>query len=314
MTRVFICDDEPSYRALVRTVLPAVGRGYEIVGEAGDGQEAIDKAPALAPDVILLDIHMPGMGGMEALPHLRELLPNTKIVALTTTYLPHRERQFTELGGYAFIEKPKDVFALPDLLDAALEEGSPSSLDLVVHLHELSQSGRQDEALAYLHPEVEFVPLLSDRVYRGIEGYHEYVASLSPEERQGRSRAIKVMLGPDNRVVLLAMVSIQRTAESGEQFTETVPAGWVTEVRDQKVVSWRTFRDWEEARRAGGLSPGATPLAERNVSVWSFAVARVGQARAAVSAMIRESWPPCQASGDLPGSSTRSSAPGIAPA
>src|SRR5436305_5620761 len=111
MTRVFICDDEPSYRALVRTVLPAVG-GYEIVGEAGDGQEAIDRAPATRPDVILLDIHMPGMGGMEALPHLRELLPDTKVVALTTTYLPHRERQFTELGGYAFIEKPKDVFAL----------------------------------------------------------------------------------------------------------------------------------------------------------------------------------------------------------
>src|SRR4051794_8668137 len=100
VTRIFLCDDEPSYRALVRTVLPTTGR-YEVVGEASDGQEAIDHAPATNPDVILLDLHMPGMGGMEALPRLLELLPDARIVALTTTYLPHREREFTGLGGYA---------------------------------------------------------------------------------------------------------------------------------------------------------------------------------------------------------------------
>ena len=313
VTRVFICDDEPTYRALVRTVLPTTG-DYEIVGEAGDGQEAIDLAPAARPDVILLDLHMPGMGGMEALPHLCELLPDTKIIALTTTYLPHRERQFTSLGGYAFVEKPKDVFALPDLLAAALEEGSPSSLDLVAHVHDLSQSGRQEEAMGYLDSDVEFIPLRSEHVYRGIDAWRAYMESLPPEDREGRSRAIKLLLGPENKVILLAMVSFDRTGGDGRRYTETVPAGWVVEVRDQKIVSFHTFSSWEEARRAGGLGRGDVPLAERNVSVWNFAVGLVAQARAATRSMIRESWPPCQASGDLPGSSTASSAPGIAPA
>jgi two-component system nitrate/nitrite response regulator NarL len=313
VTRIFICDDEPSYRALVRTVLPAMG-DYEIVGEAADGQEAIELAPALDPEVILLDLHMPGMGGMEALPRLRELLPDARIIALTTTYLPHREQQFTSLGGYAFMEKPKDVFALPDLLEAALEEGAPSSLDLVGRLHEMGQQGRHDEALSYLHPDVEFVPLLSQKVYRGVDAWLKYYASLSADDREGRSRAIKLMLAPDNKVVLLAMVSFERTGPDGRRFTESVPAGWVLEVRDQKVISFHTFRSWDEARRAAGLGPGVAPLAERNVSVWNFLVGGLAQARSAVWAMIRDSWPPCQASGDLPGSSTKSSAPGIAAA
>lgn len=313
VTRVFICDDEPTYRALVRTVLPANGR-YEIVGEAGDGQECIDCAPGTRPDVILLDLHMPGMGGMEALPRLRELLPDTKIVALTTTYLPHREKQFTALGGHAFLEKPKDVFALADLLETALQEGSPSALDLVAHVHELSQSGSEEEMLGHIDPDVEFVPWGSERTYRGIDALVAYNHGLPAEEREATSRAIRLMLAPDGRVVLLAMVSIPRAGGDGRPYTESVPAAWVVEVRDHRIVSFRTFAGWEDARRAAGLGGDVAPLAERNVSLWSFAVGRLAQARSAARAMIFDSWPPCHASGDFPGSSTRSSAPGIAPA
>ena len=80
--RLFICDDNEQYRTLARMVLEMAG--HEIVGEAGDGEEALEQAPATDPDVLLLDLNMPKMGGFEALPHLRELLPASKILILTT--------------------------------------------------------------------------------------------------------------------------------------------------------------------------------------------------------------------------------------
>src|SRR3954453_22669245 len=102
MPRVFHADDEPTYRSLVRVVLSEADADYEFVGEATDGAEAIELAPAARPDLILLDIHMPGMNGLEALPRLRELLPDAKIVALSTgwghSFAPH----FRTLGGDAF--------------------------------------------------------------------------------------------------------------------------------------------------------------------------------------------------------------------
>lgn len=55
MPRVFHCDDEPNYRSLVRVVLTGTDAGYELVGEASDGREALDIAPALAPDIVLLE-------------------------------------------------------------------------------------------------------------------------------------------------------------------------------------------------------------------------------------------------------------------
>jgi CheY-like chemotaxis protein len=125
--RLFLCDDNAEYRELARLVL---GRaGHEIVGEAGDGAEAIERAPQCAPDVVLLDLNMPNVDGFEALPRLRTVLgPDTAIVILTTGQAP-RERQLSLDGGAdGFIVKPERVFALDGELRAALaQRGRPNS-------------------------------------------------------------------------------------------------------------------------------------------------------------------------------------------
>ena len=83
-TRILIVDDN----AVVRSGLSSIIAGEDkmhIIGEAADGNEAITKAAALQPDVILLDILMPRCTGLEALPVIREKAPNSKILMLTVS-------------------------------------------------------------------------------------------------------------------------------------------------------------------------------------------------------------------------------------
>ena len=81
--RILLVDDHP----LTRSALSALLRqnGFEVAGEATDGSEAIEAARRLEPDLILLDLSMPGLDGLEALPHLREAAPDCEVVVLTAT-------------------------------------------------------------------------------------------------------------------------------------------------------------------------------------------------------------------------------------
>lgn len=116
--KLFICDDNEQYRALIKMVLELAG--HEIVGEAGDGDEVLAQAPTAEPDVVLLDLNMPRMSGFEVLPHLRERLPATKILILTTGQAPQERQRALEAGADGFIVKPARVFSLDDEIQAAL--------------------------------------------------------------------------------------------------------------------------------------------------------------------------------------------------
>jgi two-component system secretion response regulator SsrB len=116
--RLFLCDDNAQYRQLARLALEKAG--HEIAGEAGNGEEALDRAPAAAPDIVLLDLNMPVMNGVDALPRLRATLPRTRIVVLTTGQGPDERRRALEAGADAFIVKPDHIFTLGDELRAAL--------------------------------------------------------------------------------------------------------------------------------------------------------------------------------------------------
>ncbi|MDE2371360.1 MAG: response regulator transcription factor [Burkholderiales bacterium] len=75
------------------------------VGEAGDGAEAVRAAPALAPDVVLMDLGMPKMDGFEAMTHLRPLLPRTRFVVITGGLDPSEVRRAVSAGADAFVVK-----------------------------------------------------------------------------------------------------------------------------------------------------------------------------------------------------------------
>jgi DNA-binding NarL/FixJ family response regulator len=82
--RVLVVDDHTVVRKGLCALLSAEKYGIEVVGEAANGHEAIQKARLLQPQVILLDLAMPGMGGLEAIPILQEETPEARILILTS--------------------------------------------------------------------------------------------------------------------------------------------------------------------------------------------------------------------------------------
>jgi DNA-binding NarL/FixJ family response regulator len=81
--RVLVADDHPLFRDGIASLLEAAG--FEVIGQVGDGQAAIDAAQRLQPDLVLLDITMPETSGLEALRQIRTLLPDIKVVMLTVS-------------------------------------------------------------------------------------------------------------------------------------------------------------------------------------------------------------------------------------
>jgi len=79
--RVLLVDDHDLFRAGLRNLLEE--EGLEVVGEAATGIEAVEKVRDLTPDVVVMDLNMPGMGGVEATRHIAEVSPLTRVVVLT---------------------------------------------------------------------------------------------------------------------------------------------------------------------------------------------------------------------------------------
>lgn len=98
--RVLIADDQPLMRAGFRAVLEAAG-DIEVVAEAGSGEEAVRAAAEHAPDVILMDIRMPGMNGIEA----TRLLPRQRVLILTTFGLDEYIIDALRAGASGFMLK-----------------------------------------------------------------------------------------------------------------------------------------------------------------------------------------------------------------
>jgi len=81
--RILLVDDHPITREALAALLEQ--HDFSVVGQAGDGEEAIELARTLLPQIVLLDLAMPGMGGLEALPKIRDAAPECEVVVLTAS-------------------------------------------------------------------------------------------------------------------------------------------------------------------------------------------------------------------------------------
>jgi len=115
--RVLVVDDDRTYRQMLR-ILVETEPGYRVVGEAADGREAIALARSLIPDVILLDLSMPGMGGLEALPLLLAVVPTARVVVLSSLEPAYLMEVAGGQGAAAFCTKVD----APDTLLHTLEQ------------------------------------------------------------------------------------------------------------------------------------------------------------------------------------------------
>ena len=111
--RTLVVDDDQDHRSLLVAVLEASG-GFEVVGEAADGREAIEQAERHRPELVLLDLNMPGVTGGEALPVLRLAHPESRIVVLTAMLLPGEQEELLANGATCCVLKatrPADLVA-----------------------------------------------------------------------------------------------------------------------------------------------------------------------------------------------------------
>jgi DNA-binding NarL/FixJ family response regulator len=142
-TRVIIADDHPLFRAGVRERLEQLDSGIEVVGEASDGHEAYELAGRLRPDVVLLDIAMPGLNGIEATRKIKAEWPEIGILILTLYDDEQYIYALVDAGAAGYLLKTTEGLQLADAVHR-IRQGeavlSPAITRKV--LRRMSQSGR----------------------------------------------------------------------------------------------------------------------------------------------------------------------------
>ena len=102
--RVLVVDDVADLRGLFKLLLETDGR-FEVVGEAGDGEEAIEQAARLTPDVVVLDVAMPRMDGISAIPLIHQASPGVRILVLSGFENARVAEQAIDSCATAFLSK-----------------------------------------------------------------------------------------------------------------------------------------------------------------------------------------------------------------
>ena len=121
--RVMVVDDHPIMRNGLKDVLEASGR-FEVVGQAKDGEEAVSTVEGIEPDVIVMDVIMPNMDGIDACREIMELLPKTRVLMLTASTEEDAVIEAVAAGATGYLQKysrPEElVEALVDVAEGRL--------------------------------------------------------------------------------------------------------------------------------------------------------------------------------------------------
>ena len=115
MAKILIVDDSRTSRKMLRNILES--NGHEIIVEAVNGQEGVQKFQALKPDVVTLDITMPVVDGVEALKMIKALDPESKVVMVTAAGQKNKMIECIKAGANEFLTKPFEQQEIVDVIN-----------------------------------------------------------------------------------------------------------------------------------------------------------------------------------------------------
>jgi DNA-binding NarL/FixJ family response regulator len=186
--RILLADDHAAVRRELRALLEETE--WRICGEARDGAEAVEMAGRLRPDVVLLDVTMPGLDGLEAARRIRRNLPQAQVVVLTTHAIDAVDEEFRRAGALAVVSKPHADRSLVAAIELVRPRAAP------IHLAGSVVAGRRHIA-AFFHTEEERYRVLGPFIAEGLQRGEKAVHLIDPPDRrvhfqQLRKRGIDV--------------------------------------------------------------------------------------------------------------------------
>ena len=114
MAKILIVDDSRTSRKILRTILESAG--HEVVGEAVDGVDGVNKFQELSPEITTLDITMPNMDGLEALKEIKKINANAKIIMVTAAGQQSKMVEAIKSGVSEFVTKPFEADEITGLI------------------------------------------------------------------------------------------------------------------------------------------------------------------------------------------------------
>src|SRR5437588_2960134 len=209
---VLIVDDHPLTREALATLLGQ--HGFEVVGQAGDGNEAIELAGRLHPDLVLLDLSMPELDGLSALPRLREAAPGCEVVVLTASGTEENLLGAIRGGAAGYLLKTESPERIAEFLEGVVHGEAALSGPVARRLLDQVRSGGRgsgvpDRIASVLSArELEVLLLLDEH-----HGTDEIAQRLFISEHTVRSHVKSLLrkLGVSSRREALEQLALART-------------------------------------------------------------------------------------------------------
>jgi DNA-binding NarL/FixJ family response regulator len=203
--RVVLVDDVPELRLLVRITLeedPAI----EVVGEAANGREGVDVVEATHPDLVLLDLSMPDMDGLEAIPLMRAHAPRARVVVLSGHEAGRVSLQALDQGASRYVNKASGLQTIPQVVREVAQLEPPFSdkrFGVVRSMWESFLDGQIDRALQSSTADARWRPYVArGREFRTHAAAKAFIAELRSRGRVVDPRAYGVEPRPSGLVVL----------------------------------------------------------------------------------------------------------------
>jgi DNA-binding NarL/FixJ family response regulator len=210
--RILLVDDHPLTRSALAALLQQ--HGFDVVGEAADGAEAIEAAARLSPDLVLLDLSMPGLDGLSAMPRLRDAAPSCEVVVLTASGTEDNLLEAIRAGAAGYLLKSEPPARIVEFLRGVANGEAALSGAVARRLMERVRDGSgrgigvPDEiAAAVSARELEVLLLLDDHL-----GTDEIAKRLYISEHTVRSHVKSLLrkLGVSSRREALEALSVAR--------------------------------------------------------------------------------------------------------